>query len=59
MMMMMMIYIYIYIYPCGIVANLWNCDIVVSEFEVQSYYHIHFQTHTLEKGMNPLIPRPV
>ena len=28
---------------------------VVSEFELQSRYYIHFQTNTLGKGMNPLI----
>ena len=29
----------------------------VSEFELQSRYYIHFQTNTLGKGMNPLIPQ--
>ena len=32
-----------------------DCGIVVSEFVLQLRYYIHFQTNTLEKGMNPLI----
>ena len=28
----------------------------VSDFKLQSCHWIHFQTNTLEKGMNPLIP---
>ena len=32
-----------------------DTEIVVSEFELQSYYYIHFQANTLGKGMNPLI----
>ena len=40
----------------GIVANVLDCDIVVSEFELKSSYYIHFRNNTLKKGMNPLIP---
>ena len=29
--------------------------IVVSEFELQSRYYVHFRANTLVKGMNPLI----
>ena len=29
--------------------------IVVSEFELQSHYYVHFLTNTLGKGMNPII----
>ena len=29
--------------------------IIVSEFEIQSRYYVHFQTNTLGKGMNPFI----
>ena len=29
--------------------------IVVREFELQSFYYVHFRTSTLAKGMNPLI----
>ena len=36
-----------------VVANVLDCDIVVSEFEHQSDYHIHFRTNTPEKGINP------
>ena len=33
-----------------------NSKIVVREFELYSRYYVHFQTNTLEKGMNLLIP---
>ena len=36
-------------------AEMLDCDIVVSEFEFQSRNYIHFSTNTLRKGMNPLI----
>ena len=29
--------------------------IIVSEFELQLNYYIHFRANTLGKGMNPLI----
>ena len=32
-----------------------DCNIVVSEFELQKRYYVHFQTNTLEKGMALLI----
>ena len=32
-----------------------DCGIVVSEFELQLRYYVHFQTNTLGKDMNPLI----
>ena len=31
------------------------CNIVVSEFKLQSGYYIHLRTNTFEKSMNPLI----
>ena len=31
-----------------------DCGIVVSKFELQSRYYVHFQTNTFGKGMNPL-----
>ena len=37
------------------VANVLNCDILVSEFEPQSSYNVQFRTNTLGKGMYPLI----
>ena len=33
----------------GIVTNMLECSIVVSNFKLQLYYYIHFQTNTLEK----------
>ena len=40
----------------GVVANVLDCDIVVSSFDIQSHYCIHFRTNTFGKGMKPLIP---
>ena len=28
--------------PCGKLVNVLNCDIVVSEFKLQSCYYVHF-----------------
>ena len=36
-------------------AKAMDCEIVVSEFELQSRYYVYFRTNTLGKGMNPLI----
>ena len=33
--------------PHGIVAKELNCDLKVSEFKLQLYYYIYFQTNTL------------
>ena len=41
--------------PSGVMVKEMDCGIVVSEFEVQSRYYIHFRTNALGKGMNPLI----
>ena len=41
--------------PHGVVANVLNCNIAVSKFELQSLHCIHFWTNTLGKAMNPLI----
>ena len=40
----------------GVVANIFDCDIGVSEFKPHSHYYIHFWTNTLGKAMNPHIP---
>ena len=32
-----------------------DCGIVVSEFELQSCYYVHFRIYTLKKDVNPLI----
>ena len=39
----------------GVVANVLNCDIVVSEFELQSCYYVRIRTNALKKGLNSLI----
>ena len=41
--------------PHGVMVKAMDCGIVVSEFEFQSRYYVHFQANTLGKGMNPLI----
>ena len=33
-----------------------DCNIVLSEIELQSRYYIQFQTNTFEKGMNSSYP---
>ena len=40
--------------PCGVTVKAIDCGIVVSEFELQSQYYVHFRTNILAKGMNPL-----
>ena len=45
--------------PRVLVANGLNSDIVVSKFELQSRYYVHFQTKILEKGMNPILPQSI
>ena len=40
----------------GVVANLLDCGIVVSEFELQSHYYIHFRTDALAKVRTPFLP---
>ena len=40
----------------GLIANVLNCDVVVSEFELQSRYYVHIRINTLGKSINPLIP---
>ena len=41
--------------PRGIKVKTLDNGIVVSEFELQSLYYVHFRTNTFGKGMNPLI----
>ena len=41
--------------PRGAMVKAMDCGIVVSEFELQSRYYIHFRANTIGKGMNPLI----
>ena len=39
----------------GVMVKVTDCRIVVSEFELQSRYYVHFRANNLGKGMNPLI----
>ena len=41
--------------PRGAMVNALDCEIVVSEFVLQSCYYFHFRANTLGKGINPLI----
>ena len=41
--------------PHGVMVKAMDSGIVVSEFELQSHYYVHFRTNTLGKGMNPRI----
>ncbi len=41
--------------PRGVMVKAMDCGIVVSEFELQSCYYVHFRINTLGNGMNPLI----
>ena len=41
------------------VANVMDCDIVMSKFELQSCYNVHFRSNTLREGMKPLIPQSI
>ena len=40
----------------GVVANILDSDIVVSELEIWSRYYVHFRTNTFLKDMNSLCP---
>ena len=41
--------------PRSVMVKAMDYKIVVSEFELQLHYYIHFQANTFGKGMNPLI----
>ena len=41
-----------WVYTCGVVTYVLDYNIVVSEFELQSGFYVHFRTNTLEKRMN-------
>ena len=40
--------------PRGVMVKAIDCRNVVSEFELQSRYYVHFWTNTFGNGMNPL-----
>ena len=42
--------------PRGEGANVLDCEIVVSEFKLQSQYYFQLWTNTLGNGVNSLIP---
>ena len=39
----------------GVIVNAMDYGTVVSEFEPQSHYYVHFRAITLTEGMNPFI----
>ena len=41
--------------PSDEMLKAMDCGIVVSEFKLQSYYNVQFQTNIFGKCMNPLI----
>ena len=42
--------------PSGVVVDVLDCSLKVSEFKLQSCYYVYFRTNILEKGMNSFIP---
>ena len=43
------------VFPRGVMVKAMDYRIIVSEFEFQSHYYVHFRKNTFGKGMNPLI----
>ena len=41
--------------PLGVMVNVVDCGIVVTEFELHLRYYVYFRTNTLGKGINPFI----
>ena len=39
---------------CDVMVKAMDCEILISEFEPQSRYYIHFRANTFGKGMIPL-----
>ena len=39
----------------GVLGNALDCDIVVSNFETQSRYYVHFMINTLRKDVHSLV----
>ena len=50
---------YFYICTFDVVVKVFDCDIVVKEFDLYSSYDVNFQTNIFEKDMNPLAPHPL
>ena len=34
---------------CGVMANMWACDIAVIEFDIRSLFNVRFLNKTLRK----------
>ena len=45
--------------PCGVMDNVLDWNIVVSDFKRKSFYYVHFLSKTRKKGVKPLIPSNV
>ena len=43
------------VYPRGVMVKSLDCGIVVSEFELQPSYYVHFRTNTFRKAVKSLI----
>ena len=41
--------------PRSVMVKVMDCRIVISDFEFQSFYYVHFGTKTLGKGLNLII----
>ena len=39
----------------GVMAKVLDCNLKVSEFELQACYYVHFRTNTLGEGINPFL----
>ena len=46
-------------YPRSVVANVRDCNIVRSKFELNSRSYVHNRINTPSKGINPLIARAI
>ena len=43
---------------CGVAVNVLDYNIVVSEFDLQLHYYVHFRTNTLEEMYKPFYSPP-
>ena len=40
-------------YACGVMVKALDCGIVVSEFELQACYYVHFRINTFDERYEP------
>ena len=40
----------------SVMVNELNYDIIVREFDLQSFYYVHFMTYSFGRDMNPFLP---